>query len=60
MKKLSVRYTQENLYCCDVEEELTKILSEEISKEIDKSIFNKLFGTINLEKSILDRIKKEN
>ena len=43
-------------YGLDVEEELTKMLSEQLAREIDKQIIKELFHKKNLRKEKIDRI----
>lgn len=45
-----------NGYGINVEEELTKMLSEHLAREIDKEIINKLFSKRNLRKGKIDKI----
>jgi hypothetical protein len=42
MKKLKVDYKEVSQYESDIADEMTKILSEELSKEIDKEILRSL------------------
>ncbi len=42
MKKLKVDYKEVSQYGSDIADEMTKILSEELSKEIDKEILRSL------------------
>ncbi len=42
MKRLKVDYKEVSQYGSDIADEMTKILSEELSKEIDKEILRSL------------------
>ncbi len=45
-------------YGINIEEELSKILSEELAKQIDREIINNIFNTKNKKRIFLDKIEE--